>query len=562
MSHEPAGLPEEHPASHSTEELLSPEMQSTQVARQSLDQRRVAPEVSVVIDDKAGTLAASHDTRDAASVGSASGSVKSAVEHTKWYYRTSVFPHVWTTEVSVLWIVTSVVITLYALLYMGSAWDPQGRLPHLPVAFLEDDAGYTTMSSLSPTSQALVKSMTNDTSIGMRLAQAWMENPELKNRLQWTSITQDFKSRPDARDEAIRLVERGDYWGVLYIPKNISDNYLTNLNLGQTPSAQRQQMSVEYIWDNGRHYTISTYAFQVVSASLNAISHAFATQLAAGTSGSPALVKPEFYISPISLSSTKQHPVPVFGVNISSYIMLLLMWLSAMMSITVIYKLFLANIGRLTGVRPGPAASVLKKPRPISEEHRASSNANIKFPSFQIALATVSLGGIFAFTHALLAWGVLVGLGGLDIVVHGNAGALFGFLFYFSFSCLGFVALLCVAFGVDGFAVPASVLLILQLTSSTALASFETMPGVMRMGIAFPFYWGLKGTRAYLTGSQTHELSKCYWVLLGWGFGSVLLAILIATRKVKRWKRTERGGVVSGAVEGLAVLGGTLRQVG
>ncbi|KNC99660.1 uncharacterized protein SPPG_05042 [Spizellomyces punctatus DAOM BR117] len=464
-------------------------------------------------------------------------SVRSVIERGSGFYRNSIFPHVWNRTVTVLWIVTGIVVTLYGLMYLGSSWDPQGKLNRVPVGVFNNDIGYSTLPSLSPESQNIVAGLTrNNTPMGTLLEQYIFETPAVNGRLKWTNISSTGLTYQDAID----MVDRGDYWGIVYIPSNFSDNFLTNLRLNRTAEVKPQTLSVEYIWDQGRQFTIANFANQAVSGSLSGLSTSLAQAMVNATASNPTLLDPAFLITPIVVAPGRRHAVAKFGINLATYILPLLMWLSSMMSVTVVNKLLLARLPHLTGVK------------------NAHGLPRANFPPIQIALASLALSGCFTLFHTFLGWGIFYILGGDEAFTYGNPGQVFGFLWFFSYACLGFMWLLCVVFGVDGFAIPASLLLIFQLTTSGAIVDHVAMAGAVKIGEGFPFYWGLIGMRAYLLGTRTHYLTRSYLILLAWAVGCTALAIFLATRQLQNWRKAQ---LVKQAVDGLNVLGGTVRAV-
>lgn len=450
----------------------------------------------------------------------------------KWW---SIFRHVWTKQLSVVMVVTGIVVVLYGLMYMGSTWDPQSKLPNASVLIVNNDSGYTTLSSLPAESRDLVSKIVNPgVSMGSVFASTLLNNPVFRNRLKWENVA------GVTHEQAIDWVDNGDpYWGILFIPSNFSDNFISNLRFNGSSNAEIHQMSIEYIWDQGRSFTISNFINQAVTSVVSGISTIVATSIANTTSSTPTLVNPSFFISPITLASGRRHPVYQMGANLATYLSLLLMWLGSMMSVTVIQKLLIEKIPHLTGV------------------HSTHGLPPARFPPLQISTAAVALGTCFSFFHALLAWAVIYGLGGRNVFAC-HPGTVFGFLWFFSLVSLGVISLLSVIFGVDGFAIPASLLLILQITSSGAIVDHIAMAGAMRLGYALPFFWGLKAMKAYLLGSQVHELTKCYLVLSAWGLISLTATIFLATTKMERWRKSR---LVHDAVDSLAVLGGTMRTM-
>ncbi|TPX57780.1 hypothetical protein PhCBS80983_g03567 [Powellomyces hirtus] len=465
------------------------------------------------------------DTTNATPMGSATADNKSlkddsvsvrtaatVLQKTSWWLEHSVFSHVWSPQILILWIVTGIVVVLYGLMYLGPTMDPLSYLHRAPVAIVNNDAGYTTLSSLTNEAAALVNSLTRGIPMGTVFTQGLLGNDAIRSRLAWYNAT------GITHDSAIAQVDSGDYWGIIYIPSNFSDNFVTNLNLNTSTPVAQTQMSMEYIFDQGRSFTISNFINQIVTASVTGVTNGLALSLANSTASQPALVKPAFYINPVYLASGRMHPVIKFGYNLATYIVLLLMWLGSMMSVTVIHKLFIAKIPHLTGVKV------------------AEGLPPARFSSQQIVAASFLLGLAFSLFHAFLAWCILYGLGGSEAFQGGSP-------------------VIC---GVDGLAVPASLLLIFQIVSSGGIVDHIAMPGFMKLGYAFPFFWGLHAMKAYMFGSLVNELYKSYLVLAAWAVGATILAMVIGSLKVSKWRNTK---LASEAQEALTVLGGTMRAV-
>ncbi|KAJ3150628.1 hypothetical protein HDU89_003036 [Geranomyces variabilis] len=477
------------------------------------------------------------DNSDRASVSTKKSRAPSVLESTSFWFRRTVFPHVWSPQIGILWLVTSIIVVLYALMYLGGIWDPLAHIHNARVGVINADAGFTTLSTYTPQSQAVVNAITQGVPMGHAFVESLFGTEALRVRLDYQNATDEIGT---SHDDAIAAVDRGDFWGVLYVPANFSDNFLSSLNLNTTDGSTVKQttMGIEYIFDQGRSYTISNFVGQIVTASITALQQGLALKLANGTSSSPALVKPAFYIQPIYLAQGRRHPVLWFGANLATYISLLVMWLSSMLTVTVITKLFIEKIPHLTGVR------------------HTEGLPHAKFSSGQIMLASMLIGVAFTFFHALWLWIVLYGLGGRDLFQHGGPGSVFGFLFFFSLACFGFIALLNVLVGVDALAVPAAIFLIFQIVSSGAIVDHVGMPGIMRSGAAFPFYWGLRIMKAHVFGSGVDDLWRSYVVLTAWIIISNSLALLIGTLKVNKWRKHK---VLEGADAALSVLGGTMR---
>ncbi|KAI8823005.1 uncharacterized protein EV422DRAFT_522996 [Fimicolochytrium jonesii] len=288
--------------------------------------------VTNVSDAKVASSAPTANSNDGTATPKAEESTHLA--HGSWWHTHYIFPHIISKPLFVLYIVTGLIIAIYALCYLHATWDPMSHLPNVPVAICNDDVGYQALGDYDPPSQAVAKALTNGgTPVGQSITSGLLNTPALRNRLAWN----DLSGQKLTHEDIISLVDHGDYWGVVYIPANFSDNFLTNLRLNVSGTGAPRAavpLSAEYIFDQGRSLTVSNYVSGVVTASMSALSQQFGMKLLNATESNPNIVKPVFYMSPFSLASGKRHAVLTFGANLVTYIVLLLMWLGAMLSVT------------------------------------------------------------------------------------------------------------------------------------------------------------------------------------------------------------------------------------
>ncbi|KAI9106043.1 hypothetical protein DFS34DRAFT_601951 [Phlyctochytrium arcticum] len=428
-------------------------------------------------------------------------------------YSKTVTSHIVGKPLFILWLVTGAIVTLYTLMYLGANWDPQSRIPHIPIAILNDDQGFP---QGTPPQITGLTGGTN--SAGALVESSLLTNDLLKNRIGWQSIS----AKGLTHDQAIQQVDDGTFWGIVYIPANFSAHFASNVLISGAPAQQQPQpLSIEYIWDQGRQFSTSSMALQTVTGSLQALSTSFASGLVRNLPPQTSLA-PSYLISPFTLVNARRHAVPNYGVNFATYILPLVLWIGSIMTTTVIHKLYLARIPHLTGSIPSPALPPAR------------------FAPSRIVLSSLGVSLLFALINSSLAFCVLLGLSHGDTTLFSSpAGSplqIFLFCFFLSLVFISITSLLSSLFTVDGFAVPASLLLIFQLTSSGAIIDHITMPGGLRVGYAFPFYWAIKILKAYFFESMVHEVPLAYGILLVWGLVSTVVTLFLATRKVSTWQ--------------------------
>jgi hypothetical protein len=109
------------------------------------------------------------------------------------------------------------------------------------------------------------------------------------------------------------------------------------------------------------------------------------------------------------------------------------------------------------------------------------------------------------------------------------------FLQYFGFCFVTVLGSLVALVGPDVFQIPATLWLILQLTTCGGIEDNVLQPGFYKIGRAFPLYYAVQGNRSILFGSYYH-LTEDALVLMGWGIGSLLIVLLLGRKRVdKRW---------------------------
>ena len=77
-------------------------------------------------------------------------------------------------------------------------------------------------------------------------------------------------------------------------------------------------------------------------------------------------------------------------------------------------------------------------------------------------------------------------------------------------------------------------LLIIQLTSSGGIICHELQSSWFRVGVALPFYYGVKGFRTIFFGAGEGRMWLNWVVLTGWNVGCLPVALIFGAMKVRQ----------------------------
>ncbi|KAG0238621.1 hypothetical protein BGW42_004383 [Actinomortierella wolfii] len=437
---------------------------------------------------------------------------------------TEMLPHFWAlphlfTKHTFLWIfATTFVMIVYIWLYLGALWQPLSRVRNVDILLYNGDAGFD-FSNTPPQIQQLTLGLTKNQTLGEVVQKSIMDPAGALNHVvRWN----DWSDRKGlSRDDLVDQIEKGEFWGLVYIPSNFSNNFLSYApsNTGM-PATQPKVIDMEYIFDQGRGYGTHSLIEKFVSRSLDAFARGFETNLLTSPANATLLatMHPTFWVNTIHYTETIMHPVKVYGANFASYVIFIVLYIGAMLTVYSIAK-FLPNtiesLGIL-GLEVNEVTGTTSPNRPFN-----------KFPALQIAIARYFLALLFALIHTVFIWMVPQILHGHQNE-GGNAGQAFFFMWFTSWSFVSILSFLCQLMTADGFQGPATMLMILMFTSSSGILDWAVMPGFFRIGYAFPFTYGVHGMRYFYFGSLKSQMWLNWVVILAWivvpGIATMLLA--------------------------------------
>jgi len=124
-------------------------------------------------------------------------------------------------------------------------------------------------------------------------------------------------------------------------------------------------------------------------------------------------------------------------------------------------------------------------------------------------------------------------LRGHQISPHYDAGIAFAFIWFVGISFISILFFLSHLLSVDGFQVPATVLMILMFTSSGGILDWILMPGFFRIGKAFPFSYGVRGLRTIYFGSLRNKMWINWVVIAAWIVIPGLITMFMARSEIR-----------------------------
>ncbi|KAI8053823.1 hypothetical protein BDF22DRAFT_733224 [Syncephalis plumigaleata] len=429
-------------------------------------------------------------------------------------------------------IFVSVVPFLYMWLYMGAFWNPQHYYRNVKVAFINADTGFNFTNVPAPL-QAAITAGTAGQSMGT----------VLKNQM--TGQTQipfdwDIINDPNYAYETLyNQIDEGIYQFGIFLPRNLSDNYLTAFDTNNT--AHYRPMSLTYLYDQGRDYSTASMVTAPITRLVSSISRGTARKLLLAPDASQIVGRmvPAFWVEPITLMVDIMHPVTYYGQNNSSYLSVMVMYIACIGIVTVTRRFIIGDpvvfgyVNQQTngdiplkqvetrdvGTDPVDTANVYDIDAPAESEIDLSDNesdstgishmpkgnekAQPIFSIFHVVTAKYTIMVATVFFCALLIWSVPLSLGDNQYVGAPSVAALF-YLVFVGICFLNMLNLFCNLFGLDGFSLPAALFMIFMMTTGGAMLGDMLSPNFFRIGRGLPFHYAVQAIRAERTRRGQH----------------------------------------------------------
>ena len=226
-----------------------------------------------------------------------------------------------------------------------------------------------------------------------------------------------------------------------------------------------------------------------------------------------------------------------YGLNFDSYLSSLVLWIASIITMTVIPKYSNAV-----------------------EEKFFKTKHNKHLSIMTGMLTRMGLCLVISLLQAALVMSVVAAFHGTP---HYSLGIFFIWLWYTAICFQWVIGSIIALVGPDTFQLPATLWLILQLTSCAGLMDPVLQPGFYQIGRAFPLYYSVQGNRTILFGSYYH-IEEDALVLMGWSIWSILLILVLGRIRVqKRWKSIQKSAVTEMIQDtvGFAPTHGSTRHV-
>ncbi|KAJ3309935.1 hypothetical protein HDV04_005504 [Boothiomyces sp. JEL0838] len=407
----------------------------------------------------------------------------------------------------VMIILVAFITALYALFYLGCLWDPISRLPNVPVAVVIADNGFH--FDQHPEAQTRVMRLTHNKTMG-EVVDYFLFNPNssASGVLKWTKL--DSSTR---LDDLRTMIDNGDYWGYLYVPSNFSDSVLSNLQNATTHTGYKDAFNstIEFGYDQARQMTVTGLVYKYALGVVNGLSSAIAQTIVGEAEKYPngyesLLTTPRYLVSPIQLEVNNMHPIPFYGYNFATYIASIVLWVCGILGAVVLFKIYQMRF---------QTASHLFEQKNFISRYLLSGT----LVSLFITLVSAS---IYLILLVILARGT-------DFIQTDYSPlTVWVFLWLTAFCYLQFSNILAALLGPDNFSLIVSLLLILQLGSSSAILDPIVMNPVTKLSYGLPLQYSVKGLRCLMLGSQCNSMPLNYGVLFAWtgGLGLLNLAVL------------------------------------
>ncbi|KAJ2997281.1 hypothetical protein HDV02_005681 [Globomyces sp. JEL0801] len=404
---------------------------------------------------------------------------------------------------------------LYGTIYLGPLWNPLPHFNNVPFAYLNHDKGFD-FTAYKPYESAVLR-MTNNQSFGdLSENLLFKSDSPLSQFLKWVQI-----EKTTTVEQLKEQLEIGDYWGIVYIPENFSNAFLTNLQDPNTqlPNPNYLNMTVDVIYNQARQLTICSIAITAISDSLSVLSSSFANKLLLAAERDRSvgykslLTSPRFISQPIHKNIINTHPIPFMGLNFATYLPCLVLWIAGVVIVSLVFRIFGKNFDNVAHVHHRPLFIV----------------------KFWVSGVLFGLFNTFVASFAFFLLVLSLNNGDSSFVQPEYSSfqvILFLWLMTSTFTCSS--AVLCALIGIDYFAILSSLLLILQFATSSAILEPVVMPGAGRIGYIFPFSHSVKTLKCMFLGSQCHEMGSHILVIIVWLICTLLLTLVIVGLTLRR----------------------------
>lgn len=411
------------------------------------------------------------------------------------------------------------VVSLYSFMYLSCLWDPQSKLSNVPVAIVNFDSGFGNISTSAryASYQPRIASLFPDNSVGAIIQDVFFnESSPIANALQFVQLEVDqsvAKSTESELDAIVKKLDDGELWGLLVIPKETSLALLSNIEANDThlPNPNATTLKIQLYYSQARQMTVSGLVVKTMQAIVQGIqmkmSGAFIKEAYAHPNGSQSsFMSLSFIQLPITLELMNRAPIPVFGLNFASYIGCIVLWIGSIMISTLLFRVYSAHASVVFDFAKDP------------------------FFKTRYVFLGIMASLFLSFISALVYFIVLILLAGDASFLNPNyqLSTFLLYLWLLSATFLFMNCLLAFALGQNTFSIFASLILILQLATSSAILDPVVMPNITSaISQIFPMSYGIDGLKCIILGSRCNNLMSSVQVNVAWMLSSCFLCSVI-----------------------------------
>ncbi|KAH3764978.1 DUF3533 domain-containing protein [Pelomyxa schiedti] len=285
------------------------------------------------------------------------------------------------------------------------------------------------------------------------------------------------------------------FWFALIFPENYSDILLGSYTgYPHIDSNGTYTNPVLEIYDEGKQYTTTLLMRKVETAMFDKINYGAAELLHSGDFGAQDPDAPlGVLVTPVYRTGINLHPVGKYGWYFASYISLVILWISVLLSHNLVYLTF---------------------HRKLTESVKMKFWVMAACRFVMYLLSSCSLG---LFTAIIISW--------YDIPITNGFGKLF--LLYW-LAALAFAGIMCPLFSYmsEGGMIVATMLLILQLATCDGVYARDTLPPFFHgVGPILPFFHCVPIFRYITLGACHNSIGEHVGVLFAWFLGGFAISI-------------------------------------
>ncbi|KXS21737.1 hypothetical protein M427DRAFT_130456 [Gonapodya prolifera JEL478] len=286
------------------------------------------------------------------------------------------------------------------------------------------------------------------------------------------------------RSSALELADDGGrVWSVVWIPEDYARTIVGGMLNGTKPA------SLELIHDSAKHYTSETSFYSAFQTFFQSYRQSVGTSLAAQATqllGAAPATSAFWIQGPVALNVTDLHPVTKSAQNLHSFIAFVVLYVSAILTITMASRIH----DPYHPFRQGAIRLLV-------------SFLYMFFQTLMVAMIPWCLPDNQGSFAEAWGWWLLVGLEQLAFVC----------MFYLYFGRMFGQAL-------------ATFFLYLSLCTSSAIVALPISPRFFRLGYGLPSYYAVHGARAIYFGSGRNLLYRDALAVAAWLVGCFVLIVV------------------------------------